>query len=414
MPDLKVALQAAQRGNNLVCYTPPSPNAVWPLLAALPGDALWIALAPEAAVDEWGRAAGRALEGRAASGHTPARLARLITSGEARLLVMTPELALELVRRSVLKLDSVTGVLLLWPEVWTAEQEPLATLLQDLDKSAQRIVISADPTASADLIERYCWRAAVVDLLGPMEALEVPVRSMPVAWSRRNEAIRDLLEQLDPAKLAVWVADPSDIRSLEPSDLVVAYDLPTPAQLRELAALGPVVLLSPPGTEQYVARLAPKRRPIHEQTALRAADHALARWRRAIANKVEAGADPTAYSALGPLLERYEATRVAAALYELWQGATAGRKEEPAPVSAPSSKLWVGIGKRDSVTPSDLVGALIKDAGVSREAVGKVEIRESFTLVELAGVDATAVAERLTGKTIRKRRLVARLDRGRS
>ena len=66
------------------------------------------------------------------------------------------------------------------------------------------------------------------------------------------------------------------------------------------------------------------------------------------------------------------------------------------------------------MTPHDLVAALIKDAGVPKEAVGRVEIRESFTLVELgAGADPAAAAERLTGKTIRKRRLVARLDKGR-
>jgi hypothetical protein len=50
---------------------------------------------------------------------------------------------------------------------------------------------------------------------------------------------------------------------------------------------------------------------------------------------------------------------------------------------------------------------------VPREAIGKVEIRETFTLVELKGADPAAVAERLTGKSIRKRRLVARPDKGR-
>ncbi len=410
MSDLKAALQAAQRGNNLVCYAPASPNAVGPLLAALPGEAPWVALAPEEALDEWARAAGRALEGRTAFAHTPARLARHITGGEVRLLGMTPELGLELVRRSTLKLDGVTGVLLLWPEVWTAaQQELLATLLQDLDKSAQRIVISTDPAASADVVERYCWRAAVVDLLGPVEALDVPVRSMPVGWGRRNDAIVDLLEQLDPATHSVWCGG-----TVEAADLVVAYDLPTPAQLRELAAAGAVVLLAPPGTESYVARLAPKRRPIHEQTALRAASKALADQRRAIADRVDEGASASTYSALAPLLEHYESTRVAAALYELWQAAAAGHTQ-PQPVPAPTrpAKLWLGVGKRDSVTTSDLVGALIKDAGVSREAIGKVEIRESFALVELAGVDVNAVAERLAGKVIRKRRVVARPDRGR-
>jgi hypothetical protein len=58
------------------------------------------------------------------------------------------------------------------------------------------------------------------------------------------------------------------------------------------------------------------------------------------------------------------------------------------------------------------VGTLIKELAVPREAVGRVEIRETFSIVELGGgVDAAGVAERMTGKMIRKRRLVARLDR---
>ena len=49
-----------------------------------------------------------------------------------------------------------------------------------------------------------------------------------------------------------------------------------------------------------------------------------------------------------------------------------------------------------------------------REAVGRVEIRETFSIIELsAGSDAEGIAERMTGKMIRKRRLVARLDKGR-
>jgi hypothetical protein len=72
------------------------------------------------------------------------------------------------------------------------------------------------------------------------------------------------------------------------------------------------------------------------------------------------------------------------------------------------------VGKRDAATTHDVVGALLKDCGVPKEAVGKVELRDTFTLVELGGaVDAQQVAEQLTGKVIRKRRVVAKVDKGR-
>jgi hypothetical protein len=78
-------------------------------------------------------------------------------------------------------------------------------------------------------------------------------------------------------------------------------------------------------------------------------------------------------------------------------------------------RLWIGAGKRDEVGQGDLMAALTRYAAVPREAIGKIEIRESFTLVELtSGVDAEAVAEKVTGRSIGKRRLVARVDRGRT
>jgi hypothetical protein len=186
--------------------------------------------------------------------------------------------------------------------------------------------------------------------------------------------------------------------------------------LAALAAQGEVILLVPPGAEVYLARVAPRRRAIPLGGQLERARAALDQDRMLVRGVLDRVPDDSAFHAIAPLLERYESSAVAAALYQLWSEA---RTPPPDPASAKPSggegKIWIGIGKRDAVTPHDLVAALIKDAGVPREAVGKVEIRESFTLVELsAGADAAAAAERLTGKTIRKRRLVARLDRGRT
>ena len=246
----------------------------------------------------------------------------------------------------------------------------------------------------------------------------------------------DLIEQLDPATLSVWTADAADqdgIREAlaawgceaavttgvpEKSSLIIAYDLPGPERLRSLAAQGEVILLLPPGTEAFARRLAPNRRPVHARGLLEKAQGELDATRRTVAAALDRGPEPASLHALAPLFERYEATAVAAALLELWTGARAGPVTPP-PVAAPVQdgpvKIWVGIGKRDAVTPSDLVGALVKEIGLAREAVGRVELRESFSLIELKGVpEPERVAEQLAGKTIRKKRLVARIDRGRT
>ena len=437
------AAPVAARGHHLVLVAPPAPAWAVPVMAGLAARLLGgrrgpsLALAPEESVDEWARVAERALAGtglRLAGAHSPARLTRLLHADALDLVFTSPETAHELVRHSALKMDAVDGVLLLWPEAWGGD-DLLAALLQDVPRETQRIIVTADPAGSSGVVERHAWRAAVVDLLGTAAPEHAPaVRSAPAAWRRRIEALTDLAEQVDPESVTVWAADLGDrdaiahalaaagvpatiTRDVAPAaSLIIAYDLPDPSRLRALAAAGEVLLLVPPGAEAYVARLAPRRRPIHPRGLLDRAEADLADARRRIVATLERGPAPAAFHAVAPLLERHEAPAVAAALYELWDSAgSAAPLSAPAgAVPAPPARLWVGIGKRERVTPNDLVGALVKECAVPREAIGKIEIRESFSLVELAAAaDPERVAERLGGKTIRKRRLAVRMDKKR-
>ena len=441
-PALREAAPVAARGHNLVYVAPPSPAWALPVLAgvlsrlaaARRGPVL--ALTPAESVDEWARVTHRIAEGtglRIAAAHAPARVTRLLRADTVDLVFLTPETAHELVRRSALKMDAVDGILLLCPESWGPD-DLLPALLSDAGREVQRIVVTSDLSGSTPLIERYCWRAPLIDVLGADDSAPPAVRTVTVGWRRRTEALTDLVEQLDPESLAIWVADMGDRDSIarglgsagaeaaigsDPpakSSLIIAYDLPSPLRLKELAGQGEIVLLVPPGGESFAAKLSPRRRPVPLRGQLERARTELETARLAVGAVLERGPGAAAFFAVAPLLERFEASAVAAALYELWDGARLARTAPPAPVPAATAavKLWIGIGKRDAVTPHDLVAALIKDAGVAKEAVGKVEIRESFTLVELgAGADPEVVAERLTGKSIRKRRLVVRLDRGR-
>ncbi len=442
-PALHEAAPVATRGHNLVFVAPPSPDWAAPVLSGLiarlaterKGPAL--ALCPPEAVDEWARVAARLARGtgqRVAGAHAPGRLTRLFKSDAVDLAFAAPETVHELVRRASLKMDQLSAMLLLWPEAWAGD-ELLVGLLQDVPKDTQRIVVTADPAATAALVERYCWRAPVVDVLGPDWSGSPPaVRSTPVSWNNRLAVLGDLVEQLDPESLAVWTADTGDHASIAAalsswgaeatittgvpgkSSLIIAYDFPVPERLRELASLGDVLLLVPPGTEAFAARLAPNRRPVHARGLLDKAQGELDQTRRSIAAALSHGPAAASYQALAPLLERYEATAVAAALLELWIAARTGAPEpapSPAATTAAPVRIWVGVGKKDMVTPHDLVGLLVKEVGVPRESVGKVELRDAFSLVELKGVaDPEQVAERMAGKTVRKRRIVARVDRG--
>ena len=47
-----------------------------------------------------------------------------------------------------------------------------------------------------------------------------------------------------------------------------------------------------------------------------------------------------------------------------------------------------------------------------RESIGRIELRDGFSLIEVPAGDAERIARALSGATIRKKRLVARVDRG--
>jgi ATP-dependent RNA helicase DeaD len=74
------------------------------------------------------------------------------------------------------------------------------------------------------------------------------------------------------------------------------------------------------------------------------------------------------------------------------------------------ARLFMTVGERDNVRPADLVGAIANQAGLNSSSVGKIDIRESHSIVEVASDSADAVIESINGTTIRGRRVVVRRD----
>jgi len=71
----------------------------------------------------------------------------------------------------------------------------------------------------------------------------------------------------------------------------------------------------------------------------------------------------------------------------------------------------VGVGKRDRVGPKDLVGALVKEVQVDRTQLGRIDVTEGFSFVEVAPGAAERVIAGLGRVTLRGKRVTARLDR---
>jgi ATP-dependent RNA helicase DeaD len=432
---LREAAPTAARGHNLVAITPPVPAYAAPALAGLLSRSgqgrRGMLLSPPSQLDEWGglvHLLGRDAGLRVQVAHGTARATRRLQGDSVDFLIATPETALALHRRSALGIEALSGLLLAWPESWENPDE-IAPLMQDLSKDTQRLVYTAAPEQAADLVERYARRALTLGASSLATEPAGPVRTVSVPWGRRAAALADLIELLDPSSLVVWTVDRSRQQEIgraiaagEPeaqlvtgdapkAQLVISFDLPTPERLRQLLGAGEVVLLVPPGTEGYVERIAAPRRALRLPGLLDAVATAGAARRAAVARAMETVSPERALRVLSPLFERYDPAAVAAALYELWTTAGAAVPQSLPDIPA-TAKIYVGIGKKDGATVNDLVAVLTKEIRVERGKIGRVELRDAFTLIELPAQDAERVAGALNGVTIRRKRVTARVDRG--
>jgi ATP-dependent RNA helicase DeaD len=136
--------------------------------------------------------------------------------------------------------------------------------------------------------------------------------------------------------------------------------------------------------------------------------------------------DGAAYlTMLEPLFERYDPTEVAAAAVSLLRegkpapsGQPSARPVESEPSTAPGAapawaKLFISVGERDGLRPGDLVGAITGEASVEGRQVGKIEIRESHSVVEVHDSVARRVIKALNGTTLKGRAVRADFDRPR-
>jgi ATP-dependent RNA helicase DeaD len=129
--------------------------------------------------------------------------------------------------------------------------------------------------------------------------------------------------------------------------------------------------------------------------------------------------------ALEPLFERYDPAEVAAAAVALLrrgggvgdEAPSDGRESSSAAARAtptPSwAKLFIGVGERDGLRKGDLVGAITGEAGVPGDAVGRIDVKESHSLVEVHDTVARKVIQALNGTTIKGRSARVDFDRPR-
>lgn len=372
-----------------------------------------------------------------------------------------------LVRASLLKLDAVKIVVLAWAddilEAGPLEVAALEALLSEAGEASRVIVARKLTPVVDDIIERYARRARQVgvadsEFSAMPENYELPIiRHVTVGANARPAALRRLLDDLNPPS-AVIVArdkealetaretlrtlgyhdDDANIRVTQsdfdaPAHAVIFFQPPvTPGELQRVAQSKPVqiVVLVRPGEVAWLRELTGGRlTPLNLTGPERRAQDREELVRQELRAVLARGVPPREIIALEPLLEEFDASELAAAAMTLLERERAQRRavaaaENQAPVAkarpsdgASSSatggmtRLFMTVGTRDGVKTGDLMGAIAGEGGIPGDHVGKIDLRESHALVEVADADAAGVIAKVNGTMIRGRRVVVRGER---
>ncbi|HEV2236420.1 MAG TPA: DbpA RNA binding domain-containing protein, partial [Ktedonobacterales bacterium] len=94
-----------------------------------------------------------------------------------------------------------------------------------------------------------------------------------------------------------------------------------------------------------------------------------------------------------------------------WRDSDRGRDTDLAARDGGMARLFLRVGRRDKIRPADLVGAVANEANIPGDAVGNIDIYDTFAFVEVQASYADRVLTALNRTTIRGREAQATLAR---
>ncbi len=371
------------------------------------------------------------------------------------LLVAPAGTAAQAIRESALKLDDLETLIIDGLDVVFALEDPAAfdTIVAAIPASAQRVVTLIERTPATDsFIAAQVRRAMVIpaqpaeagqaEVTGAMSYIVVPPGQKITALARLLRRPRDVVPRIvtrsmagaaavrEALQLRGWRVEPpaeqvSVVAATEAAQALIAYDVPFDAEaLARLDRADGIIMVE--------ARELPHLRAIAAQAGIqltavggsRSTRGGIAAFRASVRAAIEEQDLGAQLALLGPLLEEHAPEEVAAALSALLrQRSSAPATATTASAEAGASdagrgaafvRLYISLGSRDGIRPGDLVGAITGEAAIAGDRVGKIDIRDNFSVVEVGAAEADRVIRALNGTTVKGRSLRVDYDRPQS
>ncbi|UCC71140.1 MAG: DbpA RNA binding domain-containing protein [Gemmatimonadota bacterium] len=361
----------------------------------------------------------------------------------AQVACASPAAALAALEHSAIKLDGLRTVVVDGASAMTrlGATAALETLAAQIPKGAQRVLFTSEITEEIeDWIDRHAHRARRLAYL-PSEAEPLEGATLEFCAAPRHEWVptlvrlfaergpksgtrtrlhcrlegeaRTLADQLsvrgvpivesaeEPGVRIGWIGRNDD----KPADLAVSWgtppDLPGFRSLLERATR--TLIFAEPRELAHLAQLAEllALRATLVRAAVPAEAHHSAQATRQQLREAATQRDLEPYMLLlEPLLEEFSPTQLAAAAAALLRERA---PEAPEPSLPAWTRLYFGVGRRDGVRPADLVGAITGEASVTGDRIGRIEIRDTHSSVEVSTSVAERVIKALATATIRGR-----------
>jgi ATP-dependent RNA helicase DeaD len=355
------------------------------------------------------------------------------------------------VRESSLKLGGVRTVVLehLSALVDSPEGEGLADITTSIPNEAQRVILTPEwSKASERFAESHARRAVTIPPRAADPALVIPPAAagtmsyivasdrakpdvlarvlrrprerVPVITARSAARAEWLTRELRSRNFAVGDgadADATIVTAASADGALIAADVPFDAAgLLALDRTDGLVIVEP-AELAHLRTIADAAGLALDVIGERPARGSAARYREEIRSAIAERDIEANLALLDPLFDHYAPVEVAAALSALLRS----RREDEAgsePVRGASQdgpmgfvRLFVSAGSRDNIRPADLVGAITGEASLTGDQVGRIDLRDTFSVVEVDSTAAERVIRALNGTTLRGRSLRVDYDR---